>query len=98
MADHRQILDAIYRAVDEVNLLLPADKRLEKSEATPIVGDSASLDSLGFLNFMMLAETKINDACPNPVNLAEQLLEDGAGDPPETLGELVSLVAALQEA
>lgn len=97
MADTGQILRAIYSAVDEVNLLLPPEKRLAKAETTPIVGDGASLDSLGFLNFILLTETKINEACTPAVNLAERLLEDATGDPPQTLGALASLVGTLQE-
>lgn len=97
MADTRQILDAIYQAVDEVNLLLPPDKRLSKAEATPIVGAGASLDSLGFLNFILLTETKINESCTPQVNLAERLLENSNAEPPATLGALAALVGSLQE-
>lgn len=97
MADTRQILDAIYLAVDEVNLLLPPDKRLAKAEATPIVGAGASLDSLAFLNFVLLTEAKVNESCGLQVNLAEQLVENPTGEPPQTLGALASLVGSLQE-
>lgn len=97
MADHSDILDAIYSAVDEVNLLLPADKRLAKEAGTQIMGDGASLDSLGFLNLMMLAEGRINEGAGEPVNLSEKLL-DGSTEPPRTLGDLAALVATLQEA
>lgn len=97
MADTRQILNAIYQAVDEVNLLLPPDKRLAKAETTPIVGAGAALDSLGFLNFILLSESKINETCASQVNLAERLLENATGEPPQTLGALATLVGSLQE-
>lgn len=97
MADTSDILDAIYSAVDEVNLLLPPDKQLAKSAGTEIMGDGASLDSLGFLNLMMLAEGRLNEGPGEPVNLSERLL-DGSTEPPRTLGDLAALVATLQEA
>jgi hypothetical protein len=100
MADHSHldILDAIYAAVDEVNRLLPPGEHLARSEATPITGDGASLDSLGFLNLMMLAETRLNQRGGEQVNLAEELLDGSGGEPPRTLGDLATLVAALQGA
>lgn len=98
MADLSAILDAIYAAVDEVNLLLPPDRHLAKAASTPIAGEEASLDSLGFLNLVMQAEAKINERVAEPMNLAEGLLENASGEPPQTLGELASLAAALQEA
>lgn len=97
MANTQQILDAIYSAVDELNLLLPPDKRLAKAETTPIVGAGAALDSLGFLNFILLAEAKVNESCSLQVNLAERLVENSSGEPPQTLGALASLVGSLQE-
>lgn len=97
MSDSEAILAALYRAVDELNLQLPAERRLQKSAATAIVGDAAALDSLGFLNLVLLAEAKINESCTPSVSLAEHLLEDPEGDPPATLGALAALVAKLQE-
>ena len=96
MTQPEQILSALYLAVDELNLQLPPKSRLEKSPTTAIVGDGASLDSLGFLNLILLSEAKINEACTPPVSLAEHLLEDPEADPPATLGALAALVAKLQ--
>ena len=97
MTDLHEILTALYAAVDELNLQLPPNTRLEKSAATPIAGDGAALDSLGFLNLVLLSEAKINEAFPPGVSLAERLLEDPEGDPPATLGALAALVAKLRE-
>ena len=96
MTDTEPILAALYRAVDELNLQLPPTSRLEKSAGTAIVGDGAALDSLGFLNLVLLSEAKINEACSPAVSLAEHLLEDPEADPPATLGALAALVAKLQ--
>jgi hypothetical protein len=90
------ILTALYLAVDELNQQLPAGRRLEKSPATPIVGEAAALDSLGFLNLVLLAEARVNESCSPSVSLAEHLLEDPEGDPPTTLAALASLIAKLQ--
>jgi hypothetical protein len=96
MSVNGEILQALYSAVDELNLQLPPDVRLEKSAATPIVGDGASLDSIGFLNLILLAEARVNESCSASISLAEHLLEED-GDPPATLGALASAIASLQE-
>jgi hypothetical protein len=96
MVERERILEAVYRAVGEVNLQLDAESRLEKAEDMVIAGESASLDSLGFLNLVLAAEGAVNDVCSPPINLAEQLMgEDGI--PPTTLGDFVTLIVGLQE-
>ena len=97
MSHPNDILTTLFAAVDELNLQLPPSGRLEKSAATAISGDGAALDSLGFLNLVLLSEAKVNEAFPPGVSLAERLLEDPDGDPPATLGALASLIAKLQE-
>ncbi len=91
------VVDALYRAVDELNLQLPPGVKLGKSLETAIAGDGAALDSLGFLNLVLLAEARINESCSPGVSLAEHLLDDPDGDPPTTLGALASVIARLQE-
>ncbi len=96
MADRSRVLEALYAAVDDLNLqLVPAD-RLEKSENTPLIGDATHLDSLGFLNLVLGAETQVNARCSPPINLAERLLEQEETGLPATLGALASFIVALQ--
>ncbi len=96
MVERDRILEAVYRAVDEVNLQLAAESRLEEVEATAIAGETASLDSLGFLNLVLAAEAAVNEVCAPHINLAERMM-DGDGTPPTTLGDFATLIAGLQE-
>ena len=96
MADRAQVLAALYAAVDDVNLQLPPASRLAKSEGTALLGDAADLDSLGFLNLVLAAETQVNARCAPPVNLAERLLELDESSLPATLGALATFILELQ--
>ena len=91
------VVDALYRAVEELNLQLPPGVKLEKSLATAIAGDGAALDSLGFLNLVLLAEARVNESCSPSVSLAEHLLDDPDGEPPTTLAALAAVIVRLQE-
>ena len=96
MADRSTVLEALYAAVDDLNLQLAPADRLEKSENTPLTGRAASLDSLGFLNLVLGAETHVNARGAPPISLAERLLEQDEGGLPATLGALASFIVALQ--
>ena len=53
LATREEITQIIFSAIDEVNLMLPKDRRLEKSFQTTLSGDSAALDSLGLINLIV---------------------------------------------
>lgn len=50
---------AFYESMDEINELLTGDKKLLKSPATFITGDSSPLDSLLLLNLIISVEEKL---------------------------------------
>jgi acyl carrier protein len=91
------ILAAIYLAVDDLNAQLPAENRLEKDEATAIVGDRAKLDSLNVVNLIIRVEERVNERVTSPLNLVEKFVESEK-DPPETLGALATLILELRPA
>ena len=96
MSDQKRVLEAVYAAVDDLNRQLAPAARLEKSEDTPITGEAARLDSLGFLNLVLGAETQVNARCSSPINLTESLLENEERGLPATLGALASCIVELQ--
>ena len=59
MSDGQQVLDAIYIAVDEVNLLLPPGKQMKKAAEVALRGDSSPLDSLGLVNLLLAVERQV---------------------------------------
>ena len=56
-----ELVDIIYKSLEEVNEQLPSDAQLRKSLGTTLVGRPGGLDSLGFVNFVALVEEKCAD-------------------------------------
>jgi len=46
----------LFKVIDEVNGLLPAGQRLEKSLEEVLTGPKAKIDSLGLINFILTSE------------------------------------------
>jgi hypothetical protein len=95
MSNNEQILNCLFGAIDELNSQRSADNPLEKSADTAIAGANAAVDSLEYLNFVLAVETQLSDAFGASCNLAETLV--GGEDSPETLGQLVTRIAQIQE-
>src|SRR5437868_12170902 len=53
-----QLVGIIYESLEQVNEQLPCDQQIEKSLETRLIGGSAGLDSLAFVNFIALVEEK----------------------------------------
>lgn len=58
---NERVLQAIFKAVDEVNQILPKEQQLEKSMDTVVLDNIGSLDSLGLVNLIVAIEQKIED-------------------------------------
>lgn len=54
-----EILEAILKAVDDVNLQLPMNGRTERSKAAKLSGDDGKLDSLGLINLIVAVERSV---------------------------------------
>jgi len=90
-----QVLAAVYEAVEDINQQLADDSRLEKAEATAILGSASRLDSLNMLNLIVGIEEKLSQQGILPGNFTERLIEREDG-PPETLGALATFILELQ--
>jgi acyl carrier protein len=66
-----KVIELLYAAVDDLNLQLRKDARLEKSPATALTGDGGRLDSLGLLNLLVFTEQRIETAFGASVMLAD---------------------------
>ena len=53
MVTENKIHEIIIDAVIEINSQLPQDKQLDKSQDTPLFGENANIDSLGFVNLLV---------------------------------------------
>jgi len=61
----------VYSAIDALNEQLAADQRLNKSPETILLGANGSLDSLAFINLIVLLEEKCYDHCQVVLSLTE---------------------------
>lgn len=56
-----KVLNVIYDVIDQVNNVLSKDMQLEKFPDTVLIGPSGKLDSLGYINFIIAAESQISE-------------------------------------
>ena len=70
---NQPIIQAIYRAIDEVNEMLGPDKVLERSLDAVLVGESGELDSLSFLSFAVTVEENIEKAFNETISVIEMV-------------------------
>ena len=86
-----RVRNALYAAIDDINLLLPEDQRLETSPDVPLVGSNGTLDSLGVVNFVIAAEQKIYEEFDKTVSLTEMLSAQDVNQF-ETVGSLCEVL------
>jgi hypothetical protein len=85
-----RILKALYRAVEQVNRSLPAERRLPAAPGTVL---SSGLDSLGLVNFIVAAEEELMTEFGAEVNLADQQAIAQEPSPFRTLQTLADYAA-----
>jgi len=92
-----KIIQAIFRAVDEVNQELPEGQRLKKSLDTVLFGRSGVLDSVGLVNLIVAAEEKIEEEFGSTITIADERAMSQKNSPFRTIGTLVDYVSSLLE-
>ncbi len=88
MTMNERVLQAMFKAMDEVNQVLPKEQRLEKSVDTVVLGNQGTLDSLGLVNLIVAIEQKIEEDFGVTIIMTEEkiILEDDR--PVKTIGTL----------
>ncbi len=91
------IMHLIFRAIDQVNELLPEERYLEKTPETVLSNKSeqSSLDSLGMVNFIVALEQLINEEMGVSVSLADDLIISGEQNPFQTVSILADNIDKL---
>lgn len=92
MATRDQVLEAIYKAVDEVNEFFPPESRLEKSASTPLLSDESGMESLQFVSFITAVEQSLDTALGCHVNLTAEVGEQEDANPFASIGTLADLI------
>lgn len=93
--DPAVLLDWVFDVIDELNPLLPEERRLAKSQDTILFGENGQLDSLDLVRLIMAVEEKVNDSTGAMVILADDRAMSQARSPFQTISTLVDYVALL---
>ena len=68
-----RITSVVYDAIDELNEQLAEENRLEKVPEAALLGGAGRLDSVGFVNLIVLVEEKCQDEFGVPISLTDDL-------------------------
>ncbi len=89
-----RVLGAVFGAIDDVNQLLPAEHHVEKSLDAPILGPTAELDSMGFINLIAALEERIEAELGVTLSLVGREAGTGTFKTVSTLVAYISQVLA----
>ena len=88
----KDIFDAIYQTIDEVNRQLPSGARLVKSEQTVLMGEGGVLDSLGLITLLVGIEEALQSKFGIQIALLEEDVLANSNGPYHTIGSLVNWI------
>ena len=90
-----RIVRVIYCALSELNLQLPKGNQVEQSLSTVLFGPEGRLDSVALANFIVIAETKLEESLGFHIDLTQDdPFSPGTGHF-QTVGSLVSYISRL---
>ena len=94
---HTRVLDALFRAIDEVNSILPNDLKIERSPSLVLHGEDSTFESIAFINFLIAGEEQLARTFGSAPQLTV-LLETADPERYRTLEQLARLTAETLEA
>lgn len=65
----QEITAIILQGIEELNIQLPDGKKISASQETVIFGRDGGLDSMDFVNLIVIIEEKIFDSCGKSVTI-----------------------------
>jgi acyl carrier protein len=96
MFEREHIRDAVFQAVDKVRESLPDESALPSDESTALLGEGATLDSMGFVNFVVAVEEEMSQLTDRPFHLAETLTApDTEAQSISTVGQFIDFLHRL---
>jgi len=91
---HHRVLEAVYRAVDDINDVLPREQHVAKSLDTQLLGREARFDSLGLVSLIVNVEERVIEEFQVALILGDEQAMSQRRSPFRTLGTLVEYVEA----
>jgi acyl carrier protein len=95
MNNAERIRQAVYRTVDAINDLLPPEQALEANDDLVLLGQKASLDSMGFVNFIVGLEEELERDLGCDLSIADllKMQTDDDGNTISTVADVVRVVS-----
>lgn len=90
-----QIESTVLAAVDEVNLTLPENMKLEPTPDAVVFGRGGKLDSLGLVNFILAVEERLYADLAMEVSLADERAMSQTRSPFRSISSLVDYIQEL---
>ena len=97
MSTRERVVQAVYRAVDDVNQARYKSRQIDKSLDTALLGPAGTIDSMGLVNLIVAAEEHIEQEFGVPVTISEQQTSSPDGHPFTTIGSFVDYLSTLLE-
>ncbi len=95
MIEKGRILQTIFDVVEEINMELPKEQLMEKSEDFVLFGQSSKLDSLGLVTFIVAIEQKFQEDLGVVITLADERALSQKRSPFATIGTLADYAFTL---
>jgi acyl carrier protein len=97
MIEKGRILQTIFDVVEEINMELPKEQLMEKSEDFVLFGQSSKLDSLGLVTFIVAIEQKFQEDLGVVITLADERALSQKRSPFATIGTLADYAFSLMK-
>jgi acyl carrier protein len=86
---------AVYEAIDVLNEQLDGGQKLEKKPDTVLLGKNGKLDSIGFVNLIVLLEEHCQSECGVTISLTDALGTMTDDNPFQTVRSLIEYLQQL---
>ena len=91
----KQLLETIYKSLDEINENLNDAQKLIKDKNTVLFGKDGQLDSLGLVNLLVIIEQNIEDGFDVSITIADERAMSQKHSPFRSVGALVDYINML---
>ena len=95
--NREKVLQAIYKAFDQVNETLPKEKHIEKTPQTVLLGGEGAIDSLGLTMLIVAIEQKIEEELDTVITLVDSSTMSEEHSPFLSVEKLAAHISSLVE-
>jgi len=95
VSNAQNVINSIYTAIDEFNMVAEEPKRLDKSPDTILFGEEGRLDSLGLVSLIMEIEGQIQVDFDTTITLADERAMSRLNSPFRSVDSLAGYIVEI---